>query len=415
MSLKSQKIPLFLCAIILVVGISIGWRNQRGMALAEVRHAKLVAAARLAGIPSDEDATGVSSRSTKRERATTKADLDALLADVLWLNQMRPSGDDKKGPPPEELIRIQSFLERCGRLRPQEMEAFLGSLRSLPGISDEHREGLLAMALMAFSEAQPAHAIKMVSLDPHIKKDGFFRQLMTKALIGWTNDDLPGALEWVKAHPDQFDDDMRLLLIGKTADQDPAHGLRLLTEFQMKDPSSGFSILLTKAKPGDSQAVLTSFRQNLSQLPDEQSRESAIQEVLSNVADRFALGAFETHRPWLDSIQLTMPELGIFSTRVADTKSVKDPSQWIDWIGSKLPPEKSAAPIQTMVKNWTTKDYQAAGKWLTATPDGPTKNAAIRAYAETVAKADPAVAKQWALTLPPGPEREETLQRIQAK
>jgi hypothetical protein len=64
------------------------------------------------------------------------------------------------------------------------------------------------------------------------------------------------------------------------------------------------------------------------------------------------------------------------------------------------------------LSSWTTSDYQAAGKWLAAAPEGPAKISAIHAYAETVAKADPQAATQWALTLPAGNEREETLRRI---
>jgi hypothetical protein len=64
------------------------------------------------------------------------------------------------------------------------------------------------------------------------------------------------------------------------------------------------------------------------------------------------------------------------------------------------------------MRNWTRNDYQSAGQWLTTAPDGLVKNAAIRSYAETVSPYDPETAAQWALTLPPGNERERTLRRI---
>jgi hypothetical protein len=68
--------------------------------------------------------------------------------------------------------------------------------------------------------------------------------------------------------------------------------------------------------------------------------------------------------------------------------------------------------IRGLIRRWTTHDYQAAGKWLGITPEGPTKNTAIASYAETVASYEPETAAQWALTLPPGTDRERTLKTI---
>jgi hypothetical protein len=412
MSLRSKTFSLSLCAILLVVGTSIAWQGYRAIAHAKARHAKLVTAARLAGIPTDEDATGASLRSSKRERTHPTVDMDLLLADL----QIAVKGPavNAREQTPEEMVRLSNFLDRCSRLSPQQMEVFLASIRALRDLSDEDRSNMVHMALLAFSKTQPAYAIKMASLDPDPESRDF-NEIVTNAFGVWAKEDLLGAVEWAKANLHKLDDDNRFRLFQETVDQDPALGLPLISDFQLRDPSYRLSILLALSKPEGSQAILTGARQYLAQLPDETSREIANKWLFKCIAAHGLITRpdYETHRKWLESSHLTLPEFEIYSTQVAATQSIENPSQWIDWIGSKLPPEKSAAPIQTMVKNWTQADYQAAGKCLTTTPDGPTKNAAIRAYAETVAKADPATAKQWALTLPPGPEREETLQRLE--
>jgi hypothetical protein len=395
---RTKTFSLSLCAILLVVGSSIVWHDYRATALAKARHAKLVTAAGLAGIPADEDATGASFRSSKRERTSTEVDLKLLLTDMeLVLKKPR------RDLTPEELKELKNYLDRCGRLSPQQMEAFLTSIRALPDLSAEDRSRMVAMTLQAFSETQPAHAINLAWLARDILSPGSFNSILTNALNIWAMDDLPGAVEWAKANPDKLYDGVRLRLIAQTAEQNLAQGLKLITELQLKDPGVTFSGLLAMGKPKDRPAILASLRQHLAQIPDETSRESANKKLFSGTAEMVTRLSSEARRKWLDSIQLTTPELEIFSTKVAGTESIKDPSQWIDWIGSKLPPEKSAAPIQTMVKNWTQADYQAAGKWLAATPDGPTKNAAIRAYAETVAKADPEVASSGHSPSPPAP------------
>jgi hypothetical protein len=82
-------------------------------------------------------------------------------------------------------------------------------------------------------------------------------------------------------------------------------------------------------------------------------------------------------------------------------------------MSANLPTGNSVGHIEKLVRKWTKDDYQAAGKWLATTPASPTKNAAVRSYAETVSASDPATATQWAMTLPPGPDRDATLKHIQ--
>lgn len=77
-----------------------------------------------------------------------------------------------------------------------------------------------------------------------------------------------------------------------------------------------------------------------------------------------------------------------------------------------FPADQIERSVSTLIGTWTRKDYQAAGQWLAATPDGPTKTIAIRSYAVTVAGTEPETAAQWAMTLPPGKDRDSTLKQI---
>jgi hypothetical protein len=86
--------------------------------------------------------------------------------------------------------------------------------------------------------------------------------------------------------------------------------------------------------------------------------------------------------------------------------------RWMELVGMNLPTEQAHELIQNLVKSWTQNDYIAAGQWLTSMPDGPTKNSAVRSYAATVARYDPECACQWAMNLPPGNDRDVTLNRI---
>jgi hypothetical protein len=81
-------------------------------------------------------------------------------------------------------------------------------------------------------------------------------------------------------------------------------------------------------------------------------------------------------------------------------------------MGTSLAADKAESKIKSLLSRWTADDYQAVGSWLAATPGGPTKNTAIRGYAETISRYEPETAAQWALTLPAGPERLATLRQI---
>lgn len=51
------------------------------------------------------------------------------------------------------------------------------------------------------------------------------------------------------------------------------------------------------------------------------------------------------------------------------------------------------------------------GEWLAATFDGPVRTTSIQACARTISQHQPQTAAQWAMTLPPGQDRDKTLKR----
>ena len=128
-----------------------------------------------------------------------------------------------------------------------------------------------------------------------------------------------------------------------------------------------------------------------------------------------AKDGFAAATQWLAGADLTADELKRFASRLPSSAKAAERGQWIDWIGKTLPPDKASDCIWQNVTGWTKADYQAAGKWLAATPEGPTKITAIRAYAGSVASIEPETAAQWAMTLPPGKDRDETLATIYQK
>jgi hypothetical protein len=84
-------------------------------------------------------------------------------------------------------------------------------------------------------------------------------------------------------------------------------------------------------------------------------------------------------------------------------------------MGEKLPAGERDNNIGAVMQLWTNSNYRAAGEWLAAAPDGPARAPAVSAYASTVARYEPQTAVDWALTIPAGEKRRETLLAIHEK
>jgi hypothetical protein len=181
----------------------------------------------------------------------------------------------------------------------------------------------------------------------------------------------------------------------------------------MKESSQSINAIIRAAKtPEEQTATLTALREHLATLTDEKAKKDLSQNALSSLADNIGESGFDAGTKWVAQADFTPAELESFTSGLYGSTKSEENGKWIEWIGEKLPAKKAAENINNLVRNWTRNDYQAAGKWLSTAAAGPAKNSAIRSYAETVAEYEPATATQWALTLPAGKDRDNTLEHI---
>jgi len=204
-------------------------------------------------------------------------------------------------------------------------------------------------------------------------------------------------------------------LISGTAVSDPKSAFKLIGELGIKNTGRAISEIIEAAKTAEERtATLAALRGHLVTLTDEKTRNETAAAALKSLAPEVLDHQnFEAACQWIAAAKFSPVELQSFADGIYYSDATGQQGQWIEWVGKTLPAGKSDRTIRDLIYRWTTNDYQAAGKWLSGTPAGPTKNAAIRSYAETVSRYDPATATQWALTLPPGTDRDETLKNIQ--
>lgn len=405
-----MKKSLVLCAIILALALGLGWQGQRSIALAKSRQPEETPSSLIAKSSPDEASSSMTSRRALRERHSSRENLSQLLADTEAVLKSI-AGSPGVLPDADALKQLVNLDSRFAQLSPEEMDDCIARIRASAGMGKEDQKEAILTAVSGFAHFHPSEALVLLATCPELS--AIQSPISQSIVTDWSGHDPSAAARWAKSNLKLLSPADRLKLIAGVAAHEPVLAMQLTRDLQLNDVNEGLATSLANTPAEISKLAMDSLRQQLDTLPDEKSRQSAEQKIFSTLADKLTEGGYESGRQWLDSAKLSPSEMEALSTRVAKAKILNDTDQWIDWMTHQLPPEKSAATVQSMVRTWTGNDYQAAGKWLSTAPDGSTKNAAIRAYAETVAKADPAVAKQWALTLPPGPEREETLQRIQ--
>ncbi len=136
------------------------------------------------------------------------------------------------------------------------------------------------------------------------------------------------------------------------------------------------------------------------------------QETMIGLARSHSDESFTSVSTWMEAAALTRKEKEQFATGLLYDNVKQDPARWMEWLGESISPRRIAAVVGDLMGQWTQQDYLAAGTWLATEPDGLTRIAAVRSYAVTVASYEPETAVQWALTLPLGKERDNTLRQI---
>jgi hypothetical protein len=289
-------------------------------------------------------------------------------------------------------------------------------VRATPDLKDETRQGLIGFSIMTMANDHPQAALAMFTESSDLFKDNNMgMHVVSSSLAKWAKDDPMGALDWVRKNGEKFPDlvteDAKRGLISGAATNDPRLAFKLIDELGLKDDDNSINGIFRSAKTNEERtATLDALRDHLKTMQDTETagklRDSGLMQLGANLSS----DSFDSTQKWLAGAKLSSEELQAFAGGIQTNGS--NNGQWIEWVGKTLPADKSADRIEGMVSNWAQSDYQAAGAWLNTTPAGSVKNTAIRSYAETVSRYEPESAAQWAETLPPGKDREETLKRI---
>ena len=411
-----MKISIAASILILLIAALIGVpTHQRIVALRETR-GKLATIAAQLGITMNSNTPNEAVLVTKRTRENNELDVRAFTAELIdYAREMKAM--EKNGDPENEAQQKRSteIWERLVTLDAAQLKLVIAEIRAANYLGDLTCQSLIGFSIATLAGDQPQTALALLTESSDVFKavcSG--SHVVSASLTMWAEDDPLAAVEWAKKQsaefPDLITEDAKRGMISGTAVQDPKLAFKLIGDLGIKEISRAISdIVITAKTPEQRTAMLNLLREHLATLPDDTTRTELSEYAVQRLADDIAQGGFEASAPWLADANFTASELESFASILQHSIKSSETGKWIEWISEKLPLDKADENIERLVRDWTSNDYQAAGEWLVSAPAGPLKNTAIQSYATTISEFEPATAVQWAVTLPPGEDRDETL------
>ena len=409
-----MKISIALTLFILALGLPLGWRDRHQLTSARERHAQLVAeAARATNISRDPASRRKVERSTKREHENKEQVAMRMAADFI--------AAAKNGNRNEtEQVEQSELLAAAASLNADQLQILFTEILASKGLTDEARQELL-FSLAVVASDRPQAALALITKIPDVLKiAGLDKVLVCSSLTKWVKDDPLAAIAWVRQNRDVFsksmDEESRMMLIASAAENHLDLALQMVDQLGLDsmDQRSALSMItLTPKTAEDLTASLATINAHLAALPAGEKRDQMSKELITGIMNNAARGGFDSGSQWIDHAGFTPEQLmSMFKRNLVWVTQVHETGKWVEWMGKTNTGEDKNTWMEEMVRRWAQEDYLAAGKWLPSIPDGPTKNLSISSFAKTVSLHDPASAEQWAMTLPPGENRADTLERI---
>ncbi len=414
-----MKLSLALTAFILSVGLVTGLIYQKKIGVLHENRLRLLSQAVKLGIELDDGTLSRKSETARlhreeRNKLTNRVTLE-LASFARDMEQLKKDGRE----PNEAFNRnCMEVLQRLVTMNPEQLETVITDLRNEVSLNEDTRCTMISSAIVMLAEDHPDTALHLISASADLLTDSVMgQQAVLSSIKNFAKFDPHAALRWVEenssAHPNIVGAEARYEVLAGAAETDPKIAFKLITELGFSESPGAVQSIVESAKtPEQRAAILSAFRDHLAGVNDGTEREALREEALSGLARGITGEGFDSVKAWAVQQKLSPEESDSFIAGISYDLTKTDTGRWIDWMAGTLPPDRIGARVGDLVGQWTQQDYLAAGHWLNAAPEGPAKTAAVRSYANTVARHEPQTAAQWAMTLPAGEERDATMKSI---
>ncbi len=390
--------------------------QQRSLSSAQAHYQSLeVAAAKLGILP-----LSGGSRLTKLQREDLEKQAHAQAAQVSAMAATLAETAQTHGRNSEEYTKQSELLmAKLATLTESQLRTTLTALRKNPQLPEKALREITGLAILQRVATAPESALTLIhECSDLLVKSDLRSDLISEALSHLAATQPAAAREWLRQNtakfPELAEDQISCELIRGAAKSDPRGAFKLTTELALTDPDDAVKAIMEagSTNPETRTAALTALREHLGTLTDPAEKGEIRSSALASLAENLGTQGIEAMAGWISKSKFTAEEKTEFASGLSYFSTREDTGRWVEWLGKNLPADGVAKPVEELIGQWTRQDYHGAGTWLATTAESPAKQAAVHAYAEAVAEYEPKVAEQWAMTLPTGPLKEETLRVI---
>lgn len=408
-----MKVSVLISVLILAVGAGLGWQGQGQLERAREEHRSVVSQAEALGLSVDGGSSALETRKPlERQRKERELEAEELARDVIAFAKRMEEAQKEGGEQSEEFQKeTMEMMKRFLDMDAHQLKALVSLLRESSEISDEMRNGIVGFSIMMLANENPEAALTLFAESSDmLEMDGMGEHVVASALGEMASRDPFAALDWIRENgeknPKLVTDDTKAMVVAGAARQDPSLAFSLIDELELENQSQAVDGIVGSARTGEERrALLEVVRgQEDGKLKDQ---------VLRELGGQLASEGLSSASKWFEEADLSSEEKSALFEGMHYHNLKEETGAWINWAGDHLE-DKSKLKRKTkdMVRQWTSKDYQAVGNWLNETEEGPVKTTAVISYAETLAPYEPETAADWALSLPEGKQRTNLIHQV---
>jgi hypothetical protein len=425
--MKFTKTSILVSTVILALGVAISWQDHRQLNSARLNQRQLAVKLAAVGNRADFSQAGKDGEITKPHRDKREGNHHESTSELITLIQeITADSNYSSNSDPASSAKRQSLGTRLQSLDAAQWRALLSGIQAGQvfkefGDTNIMHSALLGLMGLYFRDSgQPQTLLTLAKQSPLLFKDNKEGLVgMETCMALWAKEDPTSAVAWIRENHLNFPGLVNRgrisgEMLSHVAMKNPALAFQLIGELGIEKPNNSISsIALFAESPESRTAIFAALRRYVSTMPAGEDRDQALNIGVEHLILGAGLQGFEAGAEWINHAGIMPEQFAYMFDKMAEKGGgFESDRRLFDLLIPRLPQEKVAGSVSKLVTSWAKQDHKSAGEWISGQANGVVKNAGIGAYSYEVAAYEPAVAVQWAMTLPAGENREKALQGV---
>lgn len=375
-----MKISIAGSILILAVGTGIGWVDRQQLAAIRTTQKLLAADAAKLGLLAD-GAIPLGRRKRPDHPVAEKlstAQLVALAGEIRPEILMNPASS-----PANESARLRLF-DSLAVLSPDELIALLEEIATIQDLDPAVRLTLRTSCTTILANDHPQAALEEFERSPDLFREWSGDALVGAALVSWAKNDPAGALEWLRKNPQYSDTNLNQRMVSAVASQDLRQALLLTRQpgFESMTPVlSGLAGSKTLSEKSDQLAIIREHFAVRGSIPTN---------FLQILAAGLVAEGFEPATRWISDARLTPEDSEKLLGELHFPSGNEETGRWIGWLRESFPAKVADRRIKAMINQWASADYRAAASWAMTQPPGGDRDQVLKSIHDWWPKNDAA-------------------------